>query len=86
MALRRISGCVLALYTDGLVENPGTDIDHTTHDLAQHLAQAQGQDLDDIADALIRHAERGVARHDDIALLLIRPTTNGSDAPQRTHP
>jgi len=75
--IRLPPGTVLALYTDGLVETPGTDIDQTTHDLAQHLTQAPGQDLADLADALIHHAERGVARHDDIALLLIRPTTNG---------
>ncbi|MGW7641960.1 SpoIIE family protein phosphatase [Streptomyces decoyicus] len=66
-------GAVLALYTDGLVEIPGTDIDDTTNALAQHLAQDQSQDLDALAETLIRHAERSAPRHDDIALLLIRP-------------
>ncbi|REE66134.1 PAS domain-containing protein [Streptomyces sp. 3212.3] len=69
-------GTVLALYTDGLVETPGIDIDDTTHDLAQHLAQARAQDLDHLADTLIHHATRGAPRHDDIALLLIRPKPN----------
>ncbi|MGV9351378.1 SpoIIE family protein phosphatase [Streptomyces spiralis] len=66
-------GAVLALYTDGLVETPGTDIGDSTNDLAQHLAQARSPNLDGIADILIRHAEESAPRHDDIALLLIRP-------------
>ncbi|MEU3553727.1 SpoIIE family protein phosphatase [Streptomyces fragilis] len=67
-------GSVLVLYTDGLVEIPGTDIDETTDALARHLAQAPCQDLDDLADDLIRHAERSAPGHDDIALLLLRTT------------
>ncbi|MGW6565902.1 SpoIIE family protein phosphatase [Streptomyces sp. NPDC054975] len=70
-------GAVLALYTDGLVETPGTDIDVTTDQLAQHLAQADAQTLDDLADTLVHHAEQDALRHDDIALLLIRPTPDG---------
>ncbi|MFH8701404.1 SpoIIE family protein phosphatase [Streptomyces chartreusis] len=66
-------GTVLALYTDGLVETPGTDIDDATAALAGHLAAMQPDNLDAVADALIRHAERSAPRHDDIALLLIRP-------------
>jgi PAS domain-containing protein len=66
-------GAVLALYTDGLVEIPGTDIDHTIARLAHHLAQAPTHDLDDLADTLVHHARRAAPRHDDIALLLIRP-------------
>ena len=63
-------GAVIALYTDGLVEIPGTDIDDTTNALAQRLAQAQSQDLDDLAGTLVRQA--AATRHDDIALLLVR--------------
>ncbi|WP_234042711.1 SpoIIE family protein phosphatase [Streptomyces marianii] len=70
-------GAVLVLYTDGLVEVPGTDIDDTTDDLARHLAQTRIQGLDDLADDLVRHAERAAPRHDDIALLLIRARPTG---------
>ncbi|MBB1256941.1 SpoIIE family protein phosphatase, partial [Streptomyces sp. OF3] len=66
-------GAVLALYTDGLVEHPGTDIDDAIDDLADQLAAADPGDLDVLADSLIHHAERTAPRHDDIALLLIHP-------------
>lgn len=69
-------GSVLALYTDGLVETPGTDIDESINALAQHLGQAQSPHLDELADTLILHAEQSTPRYDDIALLLIRPQTN----------
>lgn len=64
---------VLALYTDGLVEAPGTDIDDATNTLAGHLAAAEPENLDALADVLLHHAEQSAPRHDDIALLLIRP-------------
>ncbi|MGW1953318.1 SpoIIE family protein phosphatase [Streptomyces sp. NPDC001920] len=67
-------GTLLALYTDGLVETPGTDIDDATSTLAEQLAHGGRQDLDDLADALLHHAEVSAPRHDDIALLLIRAT------------
>ncbi|MFB6947005.1 MULTISPECIES: SpoIIE family protein phosphatase [unclassified Streptomyces] len=70
-------GAVLALYTDGLVETPGIDIEDATADLAAQLAQAQGQTLDALADTLIHHAQRSAPRNDDIALLLIRPQQHG---------
>ncbi|WP_327122114.1 SpoIIE family protein phosphatase [Streptomyces sp. NBC_01341] len=78
-------GAVLVLYTDGLVEVPGTDIDDTTTNLAQHLAQAQTHDLDALADTLIRHAGRLGPRHDDIALLLIRPHETNHRQHNATH-
>ncbi|MEW2043929.1 PP2C family protein-serine/threonine phosphatase, partial [Streptomyces sp. NPDC005534] len=65
-------GSVLALYTDGLVETPGIDIDESTSALAQHLGQARSPHLDELADTLIHHAERSTPRYDDIALLLLR--------------
>ncbi|MCX4391400.1 SpoIIE family protein phosphatase [Streptomyces sp. NBC_00053] len=66
-------GAVLALYTDGLVETPGTDIDDATNTLAGHLAAVEPENLDALADVLLRHAEQSAPRYDDIALLLIRP-------------
>lgn len=64
-------GAVLALYTDGLVERPGADIGDTTTSLASFLSTAQADDLEDLADNLIR-AQHTQASHDDTALLLIR--------------
>lgn len=66
-------GCVLALYTDGLVEAPGVDLDDATAALAGLLEHAEPTDLDAMADTLIRHAP---APGDDIALLLISPQPN----------
>ncbi|MGV9291429.1 SpoIIE family protein phosphatase [Streptomyces sp. NPDC003719] len=63
-------GCVLALYTDGLVEAPGVDLDDATAALAGLLEHADPADLDAMADTLIRHAP---TPGDDIALLLISP-------------
>ncbi|MFI8186738.1 SpoIIE family protein phosphatase [Actinacidiphila glaucinigra] len=65
-------GTVLALYTDGLIEAPGIDIDHTTADLARHLTQAEDDNVDHLADTLLHHASQTVPGTDDIALLLIR--------------
>ncbi|MEU4660007.1 SpoIIE family protein phosphatase [Streptomyces sp. NPDC023723] len=63
-------GCVLALYTDGLVEAPGVDPDDATEALAGLLEQADPTDLDVMADSMVRHAP---SPGDDIALLLISP-------------
>ncbi|WP_399186370.1 SpoIIE family protein phosphatase [Streptomyces sp. WAC 04229] len=63
-------GSVLALYTDGLVEAPGVDLDDAIAALAGLLEAGDPADLDEMADILIRHAP---APEDDIALLLISP-------------
>ncbi|MGW1667979.1 SpoIIE family protein phosphatase [Streptomyces sp. NPDC002324] len=64
---------LLALYTDGLVEDPGTDLGHTIADLAHHLGQAGDLPLPRLLDSLVRHT-RPTGRHtDDIALFLLRP-------------
>ncbi|CAL9366358.1 hypothetical protein SUDANB176_00776 [Streptomyces sp. enrichment culture] len=68
-------GAVLALYTDGLVEAPGTDLGQALADLARHLARTPAESLDHLADGMLRHARHRTGEHtDDIALLLIRPT------------
>lgn len=68
-------GAVLALYTDGLVETPGVDLDVSAAELAEHLARA-GRDatMDALADSLLGHAQRSGPRNDDIALLLTHVT------------
>ncbi|MFF5446283.1 SpoIIE family protein phosphatase [Streptomyces sp. NPDC012888] len=75
-------GAVLALYTDGLVEDPGMDIDESTAELARYLAGtgsgAGAGGLDGLADGIIRHARDATAHTDDMALLLLRAA--GRDA------
>ncbi|WP_225847454.1 SpoIIE family protein phosphatase [Streptomyces sp. HPF1205] len=68
-------GAVLTLYTDGLIETPGADIDAATTALAAVLARHVGgraPDLDRLADELISHARSSGTRTDDTALLLVR--------------
>lgn len=64
-------GSMLVLYTDGLVEAPGVDLDSAIADLADQLARAQDQSIDSLADTLVARAGRTSAHSDDIALLLI---------------
>ncbi|RKT03174.1 serine phosphatase RsbU (regulator of sigma subunit) [Streptomyces sp. 3211.6] len=63
-------GAVLALYTDGLVEVPGTDIDEGVERLRSALAGARPGPLTETADRLVAEADGAADRPDDIALLL----------------
>ncbi|GGT36720.1 SpoIIE family protein phosphatase [Streptomyces chromofuscus] len=70
-------GAVLALYTDGLVERAGCDIDEGISALRTALAKAGatsglpgGRSLLTVADRLTATARRASNRPDDIALLL----------------
>ncbi|MEU6570531.1 SpoIIE family protein phosphatase [Streptomyces parvulus] len=70
-------GAVLALYTDGLVERPGGDIDDGITALRLALARAGapaarsgGRALAGVADRLVVAARHTKDRADDIALLL----------------
>ncbi|MEU2542837.1 SpoIIE family protein phosphatase [Streptomyces iakyrus] len=65
------AGALLALYTDGLVETPGTDITHSIDALARHLTSSGNRTLDDLADRLIHQAVPQHTHGDDIALLLL---------------
>ncbi|MFE0041299.1 SpoIIE family protein phosphatase [Streptomyces sp. NPDC059015] len=67
-------GCVLLLYTDGLVEEPGVDPDDALDSLGDLLRSADPADLDALADTLVQHVPNPV---DDIALLLMRFRTTG---------
>ncbi|MFE7174138.1 SpoIIE family protein phosphatase [Streptomyces sp. NPDC057616] len=64
-------GCVLVLYTDGLVERPGVDLDDAIAALADLVARTDPEDPDVMADALIRHA---ADCPDDLALLILHVT------------
>ncbi|MDC0771599.1 SpoIIE family protein phosphatase [Streptomyces sp. HD] len=74
--LRMEPGAVLALYTDGLVERPGVDIDDGISALRVALARAgappspAGGALAGVADKLTAKARHTADRPDDIALLL----------------
>ncbi|MGW0712071.1 SpoIIE family protein phosphatase [Streptomyces sp. NPDC002643] len=61
-------GSVLVLYTDGLVERPGLDLDDAVDGLAHLVARADPGDLDTMADHLV---DRVTDPDDDIALLVI---------------
>ncbi|MEV0174598.1 SpoIIE family protein phosphatase [Streptomyces sp. NPDC050803] len=70
-------GAVLALYTDGLVERPGADIDEGIGALRVALARAgaplgwpSGHALSGVVDRLTASARHTADRPDDIALLL----------------
>ncbi|WP_216588432.1 SpoIIE family protein phosphatase [Streptomyces brasiliscabiei] len=69
---------LLALYTDGLVENPGRDITRTITDLAEHLGEVGGLPLHQLVDSLVQHTPRTDRHTDDIALLLLRPHIGSS--------
>lgn len=72
-------GSVLALYTDGLIESPGVDIEDALAELGQRLAAAGELPLEEIADELVRHSASARERIDDVALLLLRAREPGPD-------
>ncbi|WP_329599531.1 SpoIIE family protein phosphatase [Streptomyces pseudovenezuelae] len=65
-------GSVLVLYTDGLIESPGVDIEDALAELGRRLAEAGDRPLDELADELVRHSAAARERIDDVALLLLR--------------
>ncbi|AXE83421.1 SpoIIE family protein phosphatase [Streptomyces sp. Go-475] len=65
-------GTTLALYTDGLVELPGTDATRTTSDLARRLETGDGHDLERLIDRLVRPTTPTGQHADDITVLLLR--------------
>ncbi|GAA2261436.1 SpoIIE family protein phosphatase [Streptomyces indiaensis] len=70
-----LPGSLLVLYTDGLVESPGTDFEEALADLGRRVGDSGDLPLDELADSLVhqeRHHADGEERLDDIALLLIR--------------
>ncbi|MFF2202286.1 SpoIIE family protein phosphatase [Streptomyces sp. NPDC058145] len=81
-------GSTLALYTDGLVERPGTDIEEQIGILARTLDVAlkglptDRESLDQAAELLVRTLIPDTAAHDDdVTLLLIGlPETDGGDS------
>ncbi|QTE02669.1 Phosphoserine phosphatase RsbU [Streptomyces cyanogenus] len=70
-------GSVLLLYTDGLVESPGVDIEDALVGLGALLADVGNQPLESLADEVIRHGAAGLERVDDVAVLLLRARDDG---------
>ncbi|MEV4430765.1 SpoIIE family protein phosphatase [Streptomyces sp. NPDC049602] len=68
--LRLAPGAALALFTDGLIERPGRDIDEGIERLRRAFAATGSLALAETADRLIREARQATSRPDDIALLL----------------
>ena len=67
--LRR--GAVVVLYTDGLVERRGSDLDAGTARLQATLADLAGRDLDELCDELLARM-LPEAPGDDVALVAVR--------------
>jgi PAS domain S-box-containing protein len=67
------AGSVLALYTDGLIEQPGQDIGIGMSRLARALADGPTRSLDELCDSLL--VSLAPRQRDDVALLLARTTT-----------
>ncbi|MFF3540283.1 SpoIIE family protein phosphatase [Streptomyces platensis] len=72
---------VLALYTDGLIETPGTDPDLSVADLAGRLNDAPPLGPDRLADALLENRHGDADRQDDVALMLLAALPAGPVTP-----
>ncbi|WP_079147953.1 SpoIIE family protein phosphatase [Streptomyces thermolilacinus] len=70
---------VLILYTDGLVEKAGTDIEHAIDHLAGRLATWSAEDPERLLELLLDHAGPAERRTDDIALLLVQRVRRAPD-------
>lgn len=70
-------GSVLVLYTDGLIESPGVDIEDALADLGELLTGIGDRPLEELADELVRHGAAAGERADDVAVLLLRALADG---------
>ncbi|OSC66532.1 hypothetical protein B5180_29935, partial [Streptomyces sp. BF-3] len=68
--MRLEPGAMLALFTDGLIERPGTDIDEGIERLRATVEHIGAVPLAETADQVIGEARAATDRPDDIALLL----------------
>ncbi|MGY1582042.1 SpoIIE family protein phosphatase [Streptomyces sp. MN13] len=76
-ALPLPAGAVLALFTDGLVETPDQPLDARITRFAHDLGSGP-VDLSALADTLTAPVSAAGDRMDDVALLLLRPTTSAT--------
>ncbi|MFF4700397.1 SpoIIE family protein phosphatase [Streptomyces chattanoogensis] len=62
---------VLALYTDGLVETPGVDLERSLAALAARLDMAPRLSPERLADVLLENRHAEMDRQDDVALMVL---------------
>jgi serine phosphatase RsbU (regulator of sigma subunit) len=67
-------GDLIALYSDGLVEDPGHGIDEGMARLARAVVEASAQGLEELCDTVIEKTCRASNRRDDCCLLVVRVT------------
>jgi serine phosphatase RsbU (regulator of sigma subunit) len=77
-------GSTLLLYTDGLVERRGEDLDDGFDRLVSAANTLAGHDLEEFCDALISHMDHG--GDDDMALLALRAHDPGQPRPPEAGP
>jgi serine phosphatase RsbU (regulator of sigma subunit) len=65
------AGSTLLLFTDGLVERRGSDLDAGTDRLRRAVADLGGAPLEELCDTLLSRLVPG-AGEDDVALLAVR--------------
>ncbi|MEV4682821.1 SpoIIE family protein phosphatase [Streptomyces kurssanovii] len=78
-------GATLLLYTDGLVEEPGTSLDDGLDRLSRQAAALAHHPLDAFTDQLLART-RPAANDDDVAVLTLRTTTRTGDRPTTMNP
>ncbi|MGV4980609.1 SpoIIE family protein phosphatase [Streptomyces sp. NRAIS4] len=70
------AGSVLVLYTDGLVEAPGVDMEEALAGLGALLSEIGDQPLERLADEVVRQSVAARERVDDVAVMLLRACDN----------
>lgn len=69
-------GCALVLYTDGLVEERGASLEEGFARLRDAVINGP-DDLEELCDHVLAEGIGGADAHDDVALLVLRPTLVG---------
>ncbi|MGH3238955.1 MAG: SpoIIE family protein phosphatase [Spirillospora sp.] len=79
-------GSTLLLYTDGLIERPGEDLDTSLNRLRRHASELAPRPLDDFCDGLLDAMP--TTGTDDIAMiaLRVRPEDRPEDRPATSRP
>ncbi|GLZ51994.1 SpoIIE family protein phosphatase [Actinomycetospora sp. NBRC 106378] len=74
------AGSTVVLYTDGLVERRGVDLDERTGELCRFLSGHAASDPDALVDAVLAEFGRGAG--DDVVVLAVRVTGAGDADPE----
>ena len=65
-------GSTVVLYTDGLIERRGEDLETRLLEMARVLRDLGGESLENLLDKLLTDLAAGTGQRDDIALLAVR--------------